>query len=70
MPIDNEKFRSPATRGDVGGVALDCAIALDNIAQALDDLKNNRNPDQAIVVIRDLAKSLDTRFETLTGWTS
>lgn len=70
MGIDNNKFISPAIRGDVSGVAIHCAIAIDHIADCLVAIDSGRPIDPvSLQKIRSAAQSIQKIFEELTGWT-
>lgn len=71
MGINVEAYRTPAIRGDVSGVAINCAIAISDIADCLEDINNQRHIDPAkIAKIRETATAIQKIFVELTAWTA
>lgn len=69
MGIDTEKFRAPAIRGDVSGVAISAVIALTRILNCLDAITNNRAIDpNDLAEARKATAELQKMFGDLIGW--
>ena len=70
MPFDPIKLATPATQSSVADVAIDTTVALHSIMQALEKLADRANVDISDLLeeIKDMADSLNTRFDTLTGY--
>jgi hypothetical protein len=68
MPFDNEKFSAPATASDVGGVAINCVIALDAVVVALKALRDGEDPTESIDTLEEASRDLHKFFVKLTGW--
>lgn len=69
MPIDDQKFASAATRGDIAGVALQASIALGSIKGALERLKAGGDIEDQLRTIDASIEGLDASFSELTGFT-
>ena len=69
MGIDREKFRSPADRGAVSGVAINCVIGFGAVIRALHEIKRGGDTTESIKKLEETVKSLDELFAELTGWT-
>jgi hypothetical protein len=73
MPFDNDHYykKGDLSNGDLGGVALDVAIALRAINVALKKLNAVSAADISddIADIEKARMELWTTFESLTGWT-
>lgn len=70
MPMDTIKFREPARRGDVAGVAIQTTVALrmvESILRKPDMAEEERN--QLLTHLDDCIKKLDRMFDDLVGWT-
>jgi hypothetical protein len=69
MPVDSEKYWSPATRGDVAGIALSAASALLHVKWALEKIKaGDRDIERHIENIDTEIDDLNKRFDELTGY--
>jgi hypothetical protein len=69
MGIDRQKFRSPAIKGDVSGVAIECLTGFLAIANALSKLQRGEKAIEEIRELQTSVKRLNGLFEELTGWT-
>jgi hypothetical protein len=71
MAVNTTLFGGPATRGDVGGIAINISLALLCVADALDALQENRPSETATNIkrIRELSDELSDTFDALVGWT-
>lgn len=71
MPIDQDIFRSPASKGNVAGLALETFIALRHLSYAIEKVSAKLQIDVSAELERVQAQieALDRRFETLSGWT-
>ena len=63
--IDSDKFAAPATRGDVAGVAIDVALALREIASALQTVADGGDVSKHIVKIHSRAAEVRKQFDRL-----
>lgn len=63
--IDAEKFRAPATKGDVAGVAIDVSLALREIVSALRAIKGGGNLETHINELQDRAAEVRKQFDLL-----
>lgn len=71
MGIDAEKFALSAKRGDVSGIAINCAIGFGHVASALEALGSGQPIDPNIISqLRVTSLTLQQLFEELTGWTA
>lgn len=71
MGIDAEKFVLPAKRGDISGVAINCAIGFGEIARSLEAMGNGKPIDpNAVATLLTISSTLQQMFEELTGWTA
>ncbi len=68
--FNDELYDAPATRGQVGGVALDVALGLQSIATALTKLNAASTADLSaeIAEIQRAREQVWNRFVTLTGY--
>ncbi len=70
MAFDKEKSHGVAVKGDIADVAIDLAIALTNIQQAL--LKISAKEIDLLPevnAIQESTLSIHNKFRELTGWT-
>jgi hypothetical protein len=72
VPVDQSLYLSPATRGDVAGVAINVSIALDQIRIALLSLQagDQKNNKKSLDRLQELADRLEQQFDELTGYQS
>lgn len=63
--IDSKKFASPATKGEVAGVAIEAAIALRKINEALLALRDGADLLPHIEAIRESATDFRQQFNNL-----
>lgn len=68
MPFNDELYYSPATKGDVAGVAIQTAVALGETVLALQALKSGTDPDVHINKLIETTRELDKIFDALSGW--
>lgn len=69
MAIKEERYRQPADKGDVGGIAIHTAAGLQMIAEVLERIRLGERPRQEdIEEIRKSARILSERFDQLSGW--
>ena len=70
MPIDSLIFNTPATKGEVAGVAIATSIALHDVLEVLNRIKGVDGIDESLKNIHTSIGELDKKFDVLTGWTS
>lgn len=68
MPFDSNKVNSPASKGDVAGIAIKTSIALSVVARALEELRQGKDISKHIEEIYKRSRDLDDAFDELTGW--
>ncbi|WP_159975826.1 MULTISPECIES: hypothetical protein [unclassified Novosphingobium] len=69
MSINEEVYAQPAEKRDVGGLAINGAVALFAIADALLAIQGGEKPtDVQIAKIRECATNFAERFNRLSGW--
>lgn len=70
MGINSTIYALPADRGDVGTVSINAAVALHEIADALEAIQSGGIPTRGqIEKIRGAANILVSHFNFLSGWT-
>lgn len=71
VTIDNQRYYLPATRADVGTVAIQGAVALSAVAAALKCIRAGKPiSDEDIKKIDDVAQVFEELFDALSGWTN
>lgn len=66
--IDQTLYDSPATKGDVAGVAIKVTVALHAVSDALLAIQSKKDISAHARQITEHARELSTMFDTLTGW--
>lgn len=69
MAFNDLLFNKPASQGEVAGVAINVAIALDRIIEALDAIKQGEDLEPLVEEIRKRSGILNKAFDRLTGYT-
>lgn len=71
MAFNIEVSTQPATRGDVGGIAIQTTVALQAIAAELQRLSDGdaSKTKETIELIKQQVDRLSAKFDTLVGWT-
>lgn len=70
MTIDLEKYRSPASKGDVARVALYAMIGLTHARWGLMKQIEGTSADEDIEALQANIEKLSASFNELTGWTA
>lgn len=68
MAIDSEIYRSPASKGDVAGVALHAMTALMHARWALEKQASGIDAEDDIAELKKGIDALNESFVALTGW--
>ena len=70
MPIDMDRYNSPAAKGDVAMVAIKCARLSIQVVRLVSALEGGNKAliDQLKVEISKVGEELDASFDELVGW--
>lgn len=70
MSIDAQRYNSPATKGEVGRVAIQASLAVFQARVALRKLSEKLGVDlsEDLEALDEVSKGLDKAFDELTGY--